>query len=156
MLSKPEELLVEAYWNLRKFSIVEFPDNLKVVFRDSYILLCNLETYFKYDSSGNFENELEKKIWIYKHVDKYKYTLFLNKEVSFTKMRARTIRDFCFMYSEPVPKLERIIIKCNKAGITPPKDLNYRISKRWFTYPNNIKELKSDIILTDLILKKEK
>lgn len=154
VVTPPEELLLESYWNLRKLSVVDYDDNtteptLGVVFRDTYFMVANLETFNMYKAGGTFKSTLEENMFLRKHVYPYSYVLKICEHIPFEKMPTKNIRKFCSLYAVVCPSINTFKKTCTNNGIKPPLNFDYRCSRGWLTYPGSIKALGRKMLLID-------
>jgi len=71
-------------------------------------------------------------------------------------MPTRMITNFLWVYSQGVPGISVVSDMCKSAGLKAPSDMDYRVSREWFTYPKSIKRLGKGIIVQDIKFKEKK
>jgi hypothetical protein len=147
---KVEKLLVAFYWAVRKLSVVDLGGTkLDPVFRDCYMALCNLETFFTYEASGYFSTPFEANLWVRKYVTPLCYALKIVEDLDFDRMTMKPIVSFLKIYSQNLVKMPTMEKLCEKANLPCPKSFDYQCSRKWLTYPKSIKKLGSGLLMQD-------
>lgn len=145
-----DTILLNNYWYLRGFSVIDYPENpLGIVFRDLYSLQCNLETLYHYDSINYFSNEIDRNLFIQSYIKPLLYTHKIAAKINFKSYPTKNIKKFIWLYSGSLIDLHKFKSKLMEFGIKPPSDYNYRISRKWLDYPDSIKKVNKKILLMD-------
>ena len=151
-----DSLLEEAYWSLRVLSVIEVTETHEALFKDAYMLLSNIETYYTYEAAGFFKSDYDMKLYFKNYICPLLYTLRVVRKLQIKTMPTRPISNFLWVYSQGIPGIQVVRSMCVEAGVTPPTNLNYRVSREWLTYPKSIKRLGKGILLQDLRFKEKK
>lgn len=147
---KVDTLLVDFYWAVRVLSVLDLTHtDLEAVFKDAYMGLCNLETFFKYEANGFFSSQLDANLWVRKYITPLCYVLKIVKGLNLDTMPVKTIGSFLKLYSQNLVSLDTMRVLCEKGGLKTPDSFNYFCSRKWFTYPGSIKKLGRGLLLKD-------
>ena len=151
MIYMLDHLLERSYWDLRLLSVLETPED---IFKDAYMLQSNLETFYTYEAAGFFRCSMDEMDFIRKYIKPLTHVHDYVKSLNSKKYKAKSIRDFLYLYGAYIPSETTIESIHNKMGIfRKPKNLDYRASLKWIDYPRSIKSITKTMYQQDLIFR---
>jgi len=148
-----DRMLEDAYWCLRTLSVIELDTRHHTLMKDVYMLNINVESLYTLDASGYFSSVYDVQKYYKKYIKPLEYVILITQRLNLTQFQTRKVSNFMNLYSLTVSELSEISEQCEAEGYKLNKNLDYRVSREWLTYPDSIKKLGKDFILTDMRLK---